>query len=319
MASLYVLAMTSCCVEPARVPVNGIDPPADLLSLLRMKLEEEMTSIRSHHARPVTSYYQVSLSMLGLCESEQPISQTYVNILIEAVKKNEFWFDTTAVTALALRCLELRSYKPIQPIKDTLTHLTADLYGARDEWGDSENIYSAGLAMQALIANDNHSWDSEGLRRNISAAIGNGKFNIPIAAAQMLPALLDKPYLDVMYVDCPVASGQQEAVVSELGTIHVVYEVVQPEICHHIELTVEVGATILDVMELAQTNNTQYFKFEKTRTVWGWMITAIGGTEAKSAQHTYWEFLVGNKPITVGVSSFHVQDGDDITARLAEY
>ncbi|XP_069755249.1 transcobalamin-1-like [Narcine bancroftii] len=207
MVGLYVLAISACCLSPFHIPDPKNGPSIDLVAILMERLEQEMASV-ARYGHPVTTYYQVALAFLGLCETRAPISKIHVQTFSEAVLKSLiFKVDTKAVSALAARCLLDQGYKPLDQIRTALIKLTAGLYCARTENGTIGNLYSTGLAMQALIANEDMFprliWRAAEVELAMLSAVHAGAFDMPISAAQLLPALLGRSFLDVDQMPCP--------------------------------------------------------------------------------------------------------------------
>ncbi|XP_051865867.1 cobalamin binding intrinsic factor-like isoform X2 [Pristis pectinata] len=341
MAALYVLAMMASGVDPSNVsdpPTHG--PPVNLLEILRVQMDAEFKSLELH-GHPRTTYYQVALGLLGLCKGRVPITKTHLRNFTDAVRGEGWFVDTEAVSALALRCLRDRGAKPQEPVRAALERLIRRLRSALTDQGTIGNIYSTGLAMQAFIGNDipPTAWNSTGVRREVFAQAERGAFRIPISAAQVLPPLLWKSYLDVVCTQCPGnvwdPLPRQHAPASDPGSrcppatgdqaqMLVTYTVVRAVYCsqdcwHFIPLAVPEGATILEAMCKAERERPHFFKFTQTLTTWGPYITSIGGTEVNSQKRTYWQFLIGTQPIPVGVAEYKLSDGDHIFAKYTTY
>ncbi|XP_051865863.1 cobalamin binding intrinsic factor-like isoform X1 [Pristis pectinata] len=325
MAGLYVLAMIACCVDPSHVPDPSPGPPVNLLAILSDKVDAEMKTVELH-GHPLTTYYQVALGLLGLCEGRASVSKGHLRIFTDVVMKGELHsVDTEAMSALALRCLQDRGAKPQEDVRDALIKLIMGLYCALTDQGTIGNIYSTGLGMQAFIGNKDFIppsvWNSTGVRREMLAQAEQGAFRIPISAAQVLPPLLWKSYLDVSAIPCSASEPESWSLpaTGDPILIRVYYTVHCSQDCwHSIRLAVRKGATILDAMRVAERERPQ-FKFKQIPTAWGPYITSIGGTEASSQDRTYWEFLIGTQPIPVGVAEYKLSDGDHIFAKFTTY
>ncbi|XP_059818279.1 cobalamin binding intrinsic factor-like isoform X2 [Hypanus sabinus] len=327
MLGLYVLALRASCVDPAQVTDHTNTSPIDLVRLLQDKLAAEMNSIVMD-ARPVTSYYEVALALLGLCEIGSPVSEMDVQAFSDAVRKGFVTqVDTEAVSALALRCLQQGSSQPEDTVRDARLKLTLELYSARTDQHTIGNIYSTGLAAQALFANEDiippAVWGAREVLQELGALAELGAFQVPVSASQVLPALLRKSFLDAGRIPCS-ATVQSGPVTYGLSEISVRYTVKRDEGCthacsHSVVVTVPAGSTILDVMKVAALKDPGDFKFSTERSAWGEYVVSIGGTEANTRDKTYWQFLVGSRPIPVGVAAYKLSDGDHVVAKFTTY
>ncbi|XP_072132525.1 cobalamin binding intrinsic factor-like [Mobula birostris] len=217
---LALCVLRASCVNPANVTSDTSS--VNLVSLLEEKLAAEMKSIVTHH-HPVTTYYQVALALLGLCQQGSPVRQTDVRTFSAAVMNGELkQGNTEAVSALALRCFYQGRYKPADSVRDALIKLTMELYCARTDQHTIGNLYSTGLTAQALIANEYFIpapvWGAKEILEELRAQAEPGAFVLPVFASQALPALLWTSYLDAGRIPCrasvPPGSG------GDLGKLH---------------------------------------------------------------------------------------------------
>ncbi|XP_059817394.1 cobalamin binding intrinsic factor-like, partial [Hypanus sabinus] len=298
MLGLYVLALRASCVDPARSPITQTHPPSTW-------------SVTD--ARPVTSYYEVALALLGLCEIGSPVSEMDVQAFSDAVRKG---FVT-----------QVGKFQPEDTVRDARLKLTLELYSARTDQHTIGNIYSTGLAAQALFANEDiippAVWGAREVLQELGALAELGAFQVPVSASQVLPALLRKSFLDAGRIPCS-ATVQSGPVTYGLSEISVRYTVKRDEGCthacsHSVVVTVPAGSTILDVMKVAALKDPGDFKFSTERSAWGEYVVSIGGTEANTRDKTYWQFLVGSRPIPVGVAAYKLSDGDHVVAKFTTY
>uniref|UniRef100_UPI00398E3714 cobalamin binding intrinsic factor-like n=1 Tax=Pristiophorus japonicus TaxID=55135 RepID=UPI00398E3714 len=335
---LYVLALIASCEDPTRLltSAQGTDTAPDLVTLLSNKLGQEMKNIEVK-GHPLTTYYQVALALLGLCQQRSYISKSDVNTFTQAAMHDRFSFghqfsvDTAAVAALALRCLQQGSYKPAESIRIASIKLSLQLFCAKTAPGTIGNLYSTGLAMQAFFANDKHIpsvvWDCRKTLQEVLAQVKQGAFQNPESASQILPPLVGKTYLDVDQVTCPKDVNNRPVPVlpaADSGEITVDYSVTDTlpgsqYFNRSITLKVPGGTTLLQVMRRAQEKQPEYFKFTEIITSWGPFITSIADIEATDTARTYWQFLNGPLPIPVGVAEYQPSDGEHIVAKFTTY
>eukprot|EP00061_Rhincodon_typus_P015165 g42690.t1 len=163
------------------------------------------------HNHPVTTYYQVALAVLALCKQGYYIKKGDIKIFAQAAMNNTFSYgghfsvDTAAMAAMAFSCLQ-DSYQPADSIKMALTKLIMQIFCAKTAQGTIGNIYSTGLAMQALIANSQFIpfpvWNCSNTQEKVEEEIRQGAFLNSEMASQILPPLLGKTYLQAGQEGC---------------------------------------------------------------------------------------------------------------------
>ncbi|XP_043539271.1 transcobalamin-1-like [Chiloscyllium plagiosum] len=325
----YILALICCCKNPTKLTIdNELNHGINLESLLSEKLGQEIKSIEMN-THPLTTYYQVALAVLALCQDDYLIRKSDIKTFAQAVMNDElsyrghFSVDTGAMAAMAFSCLQ-GSYKPADSIKIALTKLIMQIYCAKEAQGTIGNIYSTGLAMQALIANSDFIpfpvWNTSKITERVVEEISQGAFSNPEMASQILPPLLDKTYLEAGKGCYGGVSGtQSKAEMSYNRMITVDYTVNDGSRNHSTHLTVHAGTVLIDIMEIAQARDPEYFRFKDIQTSLGPFITSIGGIPASSDERTFWQFLNGTVPIPVGVAEYKPSNGEHVIAKLSKY
>ncbi|NXY64380.1 IF factor, partial [Callaeas wilsoni] len=196
------------------------------------------------------------------------------------------------------------------------------------------NIYSMGLALQALEATRKfyapRQWDCAQAFSVVSAH----DYQQPMAIAQVLPALVGRSYLDVAGLDCAatkdVSPNRQLPLSPVLGThgvarasIQVQYSItntLQGKHFHYSTLvTVPSGSILLRVLEVAAEENPQTFSFETEQTSWGPYVTSIHGLAASTDDRTYWQFLSCWSPLQKGVGTYKPKNWEHIQAVFSTY
>ncbi|NXS24042.1 TCO1 protein, partial [Mystacornis crossleyi] len=177
------------------------------------------------------------------------------------------------------------------------------------------NIYSMGLALQALEATRNfyapREWDCAQAFSVVSAH----DYQQPMAIAQVLPALVGRSYLDVAGLDCATTEetspSRRLPPSPVLGTpgvprvpIQVRYSITNALQGKHFHfstsVTVPSGSTLLRVMEVAAEENPQIFSFQTEQRSWGTYVTSIHGLAASTEDRTYWQFLSAGDALQEG-------------------
>ncbi|XP_037697265.1 cobalamin binding intrinsic factor isoform X1 [Choloepus didactylus] len=322
--ALTIMALTSSCQDPGK-----------RVSLLQRQMENWAPSTEA------TSFYGPSLAILALCqknpETTLPIAVRFAKALL--ADSSPFNTDTGAVETLALTCMYNKitagseeSYRTLfgQVLKNIVENISTRI---KDN-GIIGNIYSTGLAMQALSVTPkqpNKEWDCQKTMDTMLDEIKQGKFHNPMAIAQLLPSLKGKTYLDVAHVTCtsdhevqPTLRNEPSPVPASASNITVIYTInnqlrgVELLFNVTIDVSVKKGSVLLVVLEEAQRKSST-FKFETTMTSWGLMVTSINNIAENANHHTYWEFLSGKKPLTEGVGDYIPSNQEHITANFTQY
>ncbi|NXS37998.1 IF factor, partial [Pomatostomus ruficeps] len=196
------------------------------------------------------------------------------------------------------------------------------------------NIYSMGLAMQALEATRKfyapRKWDCA----QAFSVVSSHDYQQPMAIAQVLPALVGRSYLDAAGLDCAatkdMSPNQQAPLSPALGThgvprapIQVHYSItntLQGKHFHYsTSVTVPSGSTLLRVLEVAAEENPQTFSFKTEQKSWGPMVTSIHGLAGSEVDRTYWQFLSAGNALDQGVGTYKPHNGEHIQAVFSTY
>ncbi|KAF6106614.1 transcobalamin 1 [Phyllostomus discolor] len=314
-----------------------------LVSQLEKKFQEEIKNMVTHNGNPLTNYYQLSLDVLALCLFNGKYSVTEVNKYFTPENKNfyfgsQFSVDTGAMAVLALTCVKRSiingqikaSEMDLKHINNYIESLVKKILHEKKENGLIGNVFSTGEAMQALYVSANYynqtEWDCQQTLRAVLKEISQGSFHMPIAAAQILPALFGKTYLDVnnsfscgsgsfnisIHEPSPVEPSSSSSWISVNYTVKI-------NKTYSTNVTVKNGSVFLDVMKRAQQINETVFRFTYVETSWGPYITSVQGLEANSNDRTYWELLSEGKPLSQGVGSYVVHNGENLEVRWSTY
>ncbi|KAM3855843.1 transcobalamin-1-like isoform 2-T2 [Vipera latastei] len=321
--ALYVLALRSACQNPA--DVSTPEKHVNLVEVLEEKTQKEIKHINTT-GTPKTTYYQLALDTLALCIEKSPELEFAATTLANAALANSFQFhgrfsvDTAAVASLALVCasegsISSQQRKLLGTIKAALAQITKQILKEQQANGLLGNIYSTGLAMQALnVTSEFYSdnpWNCPKTLNEVLSKITEGAFSTPAAASQILPSLVGKTYLDVSNLTCT----------SETVTVHytVINKLKKPYFKYSTTVKVPKDSVLLAVLETAQQLNAKEFSFQTQKTAWGPMVTSISGLQANTNEKTYWQFLSGKTPLEQGVGSYRPRDNELIVAIFSRY
>ncbi|XP_074810705.1 cobalamin binding intrinsic factor [Natator depressus] len=309
--ALYILALISSCEDPKCITAN-----INLVEVLKLKTKEELTYL-SDHSTPKTTFYQLSLDTLALCLEGANVSEAAVSLAKEALAK-DFFVDTGAMATLALTCVHNGLVKAEQsrilaPIHEALYKLRQQILRAVET--NTTNIYSIGLALQALnvtsVSYPTGDWSCSQTLAKVLTEISQGAFNNPMAAAQILPSLVGKTYLNVIRLSCSSDKVMVKyTIINHLRGQH---------FTHTISVSVTKGSVLLSVLQAAQQDNPQDFSYETEQTSWGLMVVSINNRAANSNDKTYWQFLNGTEPLEQGVDSYIPSNNEHIEAIFSTY
>ncbi|XP_059577310.1 cobalamin binding intrinsic factor [Alligator mississippiensis] len=217
--ALYVLALMSSCVNPSDIKIQG--KTINLTKDLEKKTHEEVACYEEN-GYPKTTYYQLGLDVLALCLKGERSNEMAAIILAREAVQNiiNLSMDTKSMAALALRCVYNEMSKHPQNldrllIVEGLENLAKDILRAQQQGhGIIGNIYSVGLAMQALSVTPEFFspmvWNCTETLTKVLTQVSSGAFSNPMAASQILPFFVGKTYLDVTKINCLSESEQQE-------------------------------------------------------------------------------------------------------------
>ncbi|KFZ46160.1 Gastric intrinsic factor, partial [Antrostomus carolinensis] len=191
------------------------------------------------------------------------------------------------------------------------------------------NIYSTGLALQALVATEKfyapRKWDCA----QAFSVVARHDYQLPMAIAQVLPALVGRSYLEAADLDCSSTSMSPSfpcppcPFPPPAAPITVRYSIINKLQGKHFSysITVEVpqGSTLLKVLQAAEEKEPHEFSFQMEQTSWGLMVVSIHGLTANADDRTYWQFLSGGDALQEGVGTYKPWDGEHIQAVFSTY
>ncbi|XP_007519688.1 transcobalamin-1 [Erinaceus europaeus] len=330
--ALIMLALGAC-----QNPNKAFRYEPNLIGHLESKFQAEIKNIENY-GNPLTNYYQLSMDVLALCLFNGSYSVTEVSQLLSPKNKtyyfgDQFSVDTASMAVLALTCVKnsVTNGQMESIITSHIESLVKQILSEK-KGGLIGNIYSTGGAMQALFVSSDYynkrEWDCQKTQDAILSEIPQGVFSLPIAAAQVLPALMGKTYLDINRDSpCVYSSGDFHISTQEplpptptqsASDILVRYSVVINE-TYSTSVTVPTGSVFLDVMEAAKKINETVFRFKVVDSSWGPYVTSVQGLTANSNERRYWELLSEGKPLSQGVGSYVVHDGENLEVRWSTY
>ncbi|XP_054246370.1 cobalamin binding intrinsic factor-like [Indicator indicator] len=341
--ALYVLALLSSCQKPQQVQALG--QSIDLVRVLQQKTDEEVASLETDGV-PITSLFSVSLDALALCLVQAGGYESAAVALARQVLKpgNQISVDTRAMVVQALVCTY--GHVDLQSVRDLLwkavSTVTNDFLNEQERRkGQIGNIYSMGVALQALETSSKFYAPREWDCAQAFNVVYNHDYHLPMAIAQVLPALVDKPYLQAASLDCtahtrtspdqdfslsPSLETSQDhkgtAAPTLTATIEVHYSIINKlqgaHFNHSIQVEVPAGSTLLRVLKVAEEKEPDTFSFKTEQSSWGPMVVSIHGLAANPRDRTFWEFLSGKDALEEGVGTYKPHDMEHITANFTK-
>ncbi|XP_069483834.1 transcobalamin-1-like [Ambystoma mexicanum] len=332
LVALYVMALQASCEDPRHV--SALNTTIDLVQLLEEKYHQELVNI-DNHQQPLTNYYQLGLDILALCLQNVIANVSVVlDTTCASLKYGHgkvFSVDTAAVVVLGLTCVKKTgtlTSEEIVAIKETLRSLVRKILRGKKSDGVIGNIYSTGLAMQALFVSGYYytpsQWNCTQTLEAVLNAIPQGAFdNPPMAASQVTPSLGGRTYLEVKGLDCandtdnlPIISPPTPPPVSNVSQINVsltVVDGVTNTFNYSIYLTMPEGCLFLDVLNKAQSLEPAKFSFTVKDTLYGPYLVSINGLAAVNNE-AYWQLKNGNIPLNQGIGSYKPANGAKLVA-----
>ncbi|KAG3284955.1 transcobalamin 1 [Ictidomys tridecemlineatus] len=337
------LAVIILALEACHPTGENFTYKENLLRSLEEKFQDEIENMKTHDGNPLTNFYQISLDVLTLCLFNGNYSTTEVAELFNHTKNyylgGQFSVDTGAMAVLALTCVnrtltneQIKAEKNLTKIDECIRFLVKKILSEKKENGLIGNTFSTGVAMQALFVSSKcygeSEWNCQQTLTTIFKEISRGMFNNPTAAAQILPPLMGRTYLNVTSFHCDsdldkinISNDAPESNTpsNSSSSIHVHYSVVIINETYPTNITVPNGSVFLDVMKKAQKQNPTKFRFTMEQSAWGPYITSVQGLYANNNKRTYWELLSGGKSLSQGVGSYVVHNGENLEVRWSKY
>ncbi|XP_074526201.1 transcobalamin-2 [Halichoeres trimaculatus] len=330
LLALYTLALKSSCYDLNTITFTVAQERETLLTHLKRQMEQEKENIAYSH-RPLTNYYQYSLGVLALCVSGIRVNNHVTNKLIKTTEHEHVGHgstDTYAMTGMALQCVKdagSHVHNAVE-LETALTKIKQKLLAARRADGHIGNEYSTGLAVQALLAMGNDVAECAASMQAMRTDVRANKYENPMAASQILPALHQTSYMHIKNKSClnednslvlepidPVVTLPSEI------TVTIMVEVV-PSSGEATLYSVDVpkGSSLLAALELLAAKNVG-FTFEKESSLWGPFLSAVNGEQARQSDRRFWHLSSDGTALNQGVGDFKIEAPQKITLKNSTY
>ncbi|NWV91206.1 IF factor, partial [Machaerirhynchus nigripectus] len=181
------------------------------------------------------------------------------------------------------------------------------------------NIYSMGLALQALETSREfyapRKWD----RAQALSVVYNHDYELPMAMAQVLPPLVGKSYLDAGHLPCSASSSSSGSPQpSRSRCTKTVQFSITNTLKNYFHYSTSVcvpdNATLLHVMKVARKEKPDIFCFKTKSTDLGPFVTSIHGLAGNKTKGTYWQFFSCWSPLQEGVGTYKPKNWEHIQA-----
>ncbi|NXP64507.1 IF factor, partial [Chloropsis cyanopogon] len=161
------------------------------------------------------------------------------------------------------------------------------------------NIYSMGLALQALETSSEfyapRKWD----RAQAFHVVYNHDYTQPMAIAQVLPPLVGKSYLNAGGV-CQVPALPLSPPTAPITVQFSITNTLRNYFHYSISVCVPDNSTLLQVMKVARNEKPDIFCFKTVSTSLGPYVTSIHGLAGNTDDRTYWQFFSSWSPLQQG-------------------
>ncbi|KAM4702908.1 cobalamin binding intrinsic factor [Rhinophrynus dorsalis] len=117
----------------------------------------------------------------------------------------------------------------------------------------------------------------------------------------------------------PYTGAQKETVNIISVQYTVINDLIGDSFKHSIQVSVQAGSTLLQVMEKAAEINPKVFSFSIEETSLGPFVSTINHLSGNSNGKTYWQFFSGTTPLDEGVGTYIPQDKEHILAIFSKY
>ncbi|NXH81225.1 IF factor, partial [Edolisoma coerulescens] len=195
------------------------------------------------------------------------------------------------------------------------------------------NIYSMGLALQALQTSSEfyapRKWD----RAQALSVVYSHDYKQPMAMAQVLPPLVGKSYLNAGRRGCAPTNGVSPSrrlppsvptlpLSPSTAPITVQFSItntLKNYFHYSTSVCVPHKSTLLHVMKKARKEKPDIFCFKTKKTHLGPFVTSIHGLAGNKTERTYWQFLSCWSPLQEGVGTYKPKNWEHIQAVFSTY
>ncbi|NWZ81086.1 IF factor, partial [Poecile atricapillus] len=184
--------------------------------------------------------------------------------------------------------------------------------------GMTGDIYSMGLALQALETSSEFYAPRKWNRAQAFSVVYNQDYEQPMAIAQVLPSLVGKSYLNacgMCLVPTLALSPPTASIMVQLSITNTLknYFHYSTSVC------VPNNSTLLRVMKVARNEKPDIFCFQAEQTSWGPYVTSIHGLAGNKTERTYSQFFSCWSPLKKEVGTYKPKNWEHIQAIFSTY
>ncbi|NXR66914.1 IF factor, partial [Rhadina sibilatrix] len=180
------------------------------------------------------------------------------------------------------------------------------------------NIYSMGLALQALEASSEFYTPREWDRAQAFSVVYNHNYQQPMAIAQVLPPLVGKSYLNAGGL-CQVPTLPLSPPTAAITVQFSITNTLKHYFHYSTSVCVPDNSTLLRVMKVARKEKPDIFSFRIKKEPLGPFVTSIHGLPGNKTKRTYWQFFSCWRPLQKGVGIYKPKNWEHIQAIFSTY
>ncbi|NXO90922.1 IF factor, partial [Certhia brachydactyla] len=184
--------------------------------------------------------------------------------------------------------------------------------------GTIGDIYSMGLALQALEISSEFYAPRQWNSTQACSVVYNHDYEQPMAIAQVLPPLVGKSYLNAGGV-CQVPTLPLSPPTAPITVQFSITNTLKNYFHYSISVCVPDNSTLLQVMEVARNEKPDIFCFKTKQESWGPYVTSIHGLHGNKTKRTYWQFFSCWTPLQEGVGTYKPKNWEHIQAIFSTY
>ncbi|XP_033737768.1 cobalamin binding intrinsic factor-like isoform X2 [Pecten maximus] len=272
----------------------------NLVNILKKQLAKSIEYFR-------TNRFALSLMAIALCQQNETFGTQYEEILTANPGSYIYGIDEASMITMACVCLNTTNCSIAAEIsaKTVSRRLTED----------NLNVYSVGLAAQALIATENVTYKTQ--IENAVKDIRN-KTNIPatmnsgLGVSQILPPIANKSFLDIVHLPPLYTTTPSDTGTTSLGIFITVEDLIMTNTTtqYSANVSVTTNPTLLQAMIALQEHPASNFSFETIQTSLGPLVITVNDI-TRNETNMFWQILLApDKPLKQGVAATFPDDGD---------
>ncbi|XP_021348744.1 transcobalamin-2-like [Mizuhopecten yessoensis] len=304
----YISAIVVACPHEAATAYYGTD---NLLDILQKQLQSSVDYFRINR-------FALSWMALAMCQHNRTFDSLYEDILTAHPGTYTFGTDEASMITMACVCLKTETCS-------SAAQVAADLVSQEiQKENNTLNVYSLGLAAQALISTKNASYANQISKAKMGIMLKldvKETMKYGLAASHILPALADMSYLDIE-IHPPVPGKLNPSTEMMMLSITITmkdYILTNITKQWNAHVSVPTKPTLLQVMTALQDQPSSTFSFGTAQTSFGPSVVTIDGI-TRNETNMYWRSMTApDTPLQQGVAKTYPVDGDHYIFELTYF